>query len=314
MGTTAVGPDASGMLDVGDGNRVHWETCGDPAGTPLVWVHGGPGMATTERWRDRLTAHGHRAVFFHQRGCGRSTPNAADPATDLSVNTTAHLVADMERLRAHLGIERWVVTGGSWGSTLGLAYAQAHPERVSAIVLLAVTTTRRREIDWLYSGLGRIFPEAAERFRAGVPAGTRREDVLTAYSRLMDDPDPAVRARAAHDWCAWEDAVLSHEDGPAEPFSGSTSAEQLALVRICAHYFSHGAWLDEGVLIREAGKLAGIPAVLIHGRVDLAGPLETAWELVKNWPDAELVVLEDSGHQSTAASDAALSRALRRFA
>ncbi|OLR90294.1 prolyl aminopeptidase [Actinokineospora bangkokensis] len=301
------------MLDVGDGNLVYWETSGDPDGPPLVWVHGGPGMATGMRWRRKLSAHGHRVVIFHQRGCGHSTPSAADPATDMSVNTTAHLIADMEELRAFLGIQQWVVVGGSWGSTLALAYAQAHPDRVRAMVLLAVTTTRRREIDWLYSGLARIFPEAAERFRAAVPEATRDDEVLAAYARRVSDVDPQVRLAATRAWCAWEDAVLAHEAGPPSPFSGEVGEQEVALVRICSHYFSHGAWLPEGVLIREAGRLAGIPGVLVHGRMDLAGPLETAWELAKAWPDAELVVLEGSGHQSTAASNAELSKALLRF-
>jgi proline iminopeptidase len=202
-------------------------------------------------------------------------------------------------LRAHLGIDRWLLSGGSWGSTLILAYAERHPHRVSEIVISSVTTTRRSEIDWLYRGVARFFPEEWERFRAGVPENDRDGDLVAAYARLMEDPDPLVRSRAARAWCAWEDAVVSLEPN-AKPnaYSDRPPAAVLAFVRICAHYFAHGAWLKEGALLRDAGRLAGIPGILIHGRLDLSGPLDTAWELARAWPDAELVALRDSGHQS----------------
>lgn len=215
----------------------------------------------------------------------------------MSANTTRRLLADMERLREHLGIERWMLYGGSWGSTLILAYAERHPERVSAIVLLGVTTTRRSEIDWLYRGVGRFFPAEWERFRAGVPEADRDGDLLAAYARLLEHPDAAVRTRAAADWLAWEDAVISLEPrGTPNAYSARPPDASLALVRICSHYFSHGAWLEEDELLRNAGRLAGIPGILFHGRLDLGSPLGTAWELAQAWPDAELVVVEDSGH------------------
>ncbi|MFD8547749.1 prolyl aminopeptidase [Streptomyces sp. NPDC059649] len=321
-------PYDAGMLDVGDGNLVYWEACGNPRGKPALVVHGGPGSGCTARARRHFDPDRYRVVLFDQRGCGRSTPHAGDPATDLRHNTTPHLLADMERLRRHLGIERWLLFGGSWGSTLILAYAEQHPERVSEIVIPGVTTTRRSETDWLYRGVGRFFPEAWERFRQGAAQGTRRMDgtgvahagtrggdLAAAYARLMDDPDPAVRERAAADWCAWEDAVLSMEPhGSANPYGDRPSKARLALVRICAHYFSHGAWLEEGVLLREAGRLTGIPGVLIHGRLDLSSPLDTAWELSRSWADARLIVIDDAGHKGSARTRAEAIGALDHFA
>jgi proline iminopeptidase len=293
-------PYDHGMLDVGDGNCVYWEVCGNPAGKPALVVHGGPGQGCSPGMRRAFDPERYRVVLFDQRGCGRSTPHASDPATDMSCNTTEHLLADMERLREHLGIDRWLLRGGSWGSTLILAYAERHPHRVSEIVISAVTTTRRSEIDWLYRGVARFFPEQWERFRAGVPEADRDGDLVAAYARLMEDPDPQVRAQAANAWSAWEDTVVSLEpNGKPNAYSGRPPAALLAFVRICAHYFAHGAWLEEGALLRDAGRLAGIPGVLIHGRLDLSCPVDTAWELARAWPDAELVVLNDSGHQAS---------------
>jgi proline iminopeptidase len=285
------------MLDVGEGNLVYWETCGNPEGKPALVVHGGPGTGCSTSMRRGFDPDRYRVVLFDQRGCGRSTPHASDPTTDMSANTTEHLLADMELLREHLGIDRWLLSGGSWGSTLILAYAQRHPHRVSEIVICGVTTTRRSEIDWLYRGVVRFFPEEWERFRAGVPESMRDGDLVAAYAQLMENPDPQVRAQAANDWSAWEDAVVSLEpNGKPNPYSNRPSAALLAFVRICTRYFAHGAWLEEGALLRDAGRLAGIPGVLIHGRLDLSGPLDTAWELARAWPDAELIAVTDSGH------------------
>jgi proline iminopeptidase len=290
-------PYDHGMLDVGDGNLVYWETCGNPEGKPALVVHGGPGSGCGPGSRSYFNPDRYRVVLFDQRGCGRSTPHASDPGTDMSANTTQHLLADMERLRERLRIEQWLLCGGSWGSTLILAYAERHPERVSEIVILGVTMSRRSEIDWLYRGLRRFFPEEWERFRAGVPEAERDGDLPAAYARLMEDPDADVRVKAAADWLAWEDAVISQEPhGTPQAYSSRPPAAQLALVRICAHYFSHAAWLDEGALLRDASRLAGIPGVLFHGRLDVGSPLGTAWELARAWPDAQLRVIGDSGH------------------
>jgi proline iminopeptidase len=290
-------PYDHGMLDVGDGNLVYWEACCNPHGKAAVVVHGGPGSGCGPGSRRYFDPERYRVVLFDQRGCGRSTPHASDPATDMSVNTTHQLIADMERLREHLGIERWMLYGGSWGSTLILAYAERYPHRVSEIVILGVTMCRPSEIDWLYRGVGRFFPEEWARFRAGVPESDRDGDLVTAYARLLESPDPHVRREAAADWLAWEDAVISLEpNGTPNAYSSRLPDASLAFVRICAHYFSHAAWLEEDELLRNAARLKDIPGVLFHGRLDLGSPLGTAWALAEAWPEARLVVIDDSGH------------------
>ncbi|KAA2258097.1 prolyl aminopeptidase [Solihabitans fulvus] len=308
-------PYDHGMLDVGDGNHVYWETVGNPDGKPALYVHGGPGSGCSVRARRGFDPARYRGVLFDQRGCGRSTPHASDPATDMRHNTTEHLIADMERLREHLGIDRWLLYGGSWGSTLALAYAERFPHRVTEIVLVSVTTGRQSEIDWLYRGVGSFFPQEWERFRDGVPEADRDGDLVAAYARLMEHPDQQVRDRAAHDWLAWEDAVVALEPGgKPNAYSDRPPAAALAFVRICAHYFANGCWLEDGAVLRDAGRLAGIPGVLIHGRLDMSGPLQTAWDLARAWPDAKLVAINDSGHQGSGAMAQQALAALDGFA
>jgi proline iminopeptidase len=308
-------PYDGGMLDAGGGNLVYWEVCGNPGGKPALVVHGGPGSGCGPGQRRYFDPGRYRVALFDQRGCGRSVPHASDPDTDLTVNTTHDLIADMELLRQHLGIERWLLYGGSWGSTLILAYAERYPERVSEIVIAGVTMTRCSEIEWLYRGVGQRFPVEWERFRAGVPEADRDGDLVSAYALLMEDRDPSVRARATADWMAWEDAVISAEpNGTPKAYSSRPRAASLAFVRICAHYFSHGAWLEEDELLRNADRLSGIRCVLIHGRLDLASPLAVAQELAGAWPDARLVVVDDSGHTGSEAMDAEILEALNGFA
>ncbi|SFR20672.1 proline iminopeptidase [Lentzea waywayandensis] len=284
------------MLEVGDGHSLYWEVSGNPDGKPAVALHGGPGSGSSPRMRGLFDPDRYRVVLFDQRNCGRSTPSATDPVADLSANTTQHLVGDIEALRVHLGIERWLVEGGSWGVTLALAYAQAHPERVTELVLVAVTSGDRRDTDWITRDMGRVFPREWERFRDGVPPAERDGDLSAAYSRLLHDPDPEVRAKAAHEWCVWEDTHMSLAPD-AEPFlSVAEPAFQLAFARLVTHYWSHGCFLEEGQLLRDVERLHGIPAVLIHGRYDVSGPLGTAWALHRAWPGSELVVLDDTGH------------------
>jgi proline iminopeptidase len=308
-------PYDQGLLDVGDGNLVYWETCGNPDGKPVVMVHGGPGQGIAPRMRQMFDPDRYRAVLFDQRGCGRSTPHAGDPATDLRRNTTDHLVSDMERLREHLGIDRWLLTGGSWGTTLALVYAERYPHRVSQIMLSAITTTRRPEIDWLYRGVGRFFPEEWERFRDGSGVTGQDGDLLAAYARLMEDPDPQVRNQAASSWSTWEDVVLSLEPNATPLFpGGQPDRDVLAFVRLCAHYFSHAAWLEDNAVIRDASRLAGIPGVLIHGRLDLSCPAVTAWELARAWPGVELLIDDHSGHHGSDTKRAWMLGALDKFA
>jgi proline iminopeptidase len=308
-------PTDEGMLDVGDGNRIFWQTFGNPDGKPALMVHGGPGTGATASMMRGFDPARYRSVLFDQRGSGRSTPHASDPAADMSVNTTWHLVDDMEALREHLGIDRWLLGGGSWGSTLALAYAERHPDRVSEIVLSAITSGRRWEAEWLYRGVARFFPEEFQRFESGVAPEYRDGNLAIGYSWLMENSDPAVREKAARDWCAWEDAIVSLEPG-AKPnvYSDRPDDALLAFVRICTHFVAHDAWLDEGQLIRDADRLAGIPGVLIHGRLDLSAPLDTAWELAQAWPDARLVAIADAGHQGSASKREAQLAALDGFA
>jgi proline iminopeptidase len=310
-----MGPYATGFLDVGDGNRIYYEELGNPDGKPAVNLHGGPGAGSmagpTKAWDPEKW----RVIRYDQRGCGRSTPHAADPATDMSVNTTQHLIRDLELLREHLGIEKWLVKGASWGSTLALAYAQAHPERVTEMIIPAVTMTRPEETDWLYHGARRLFPEAWDRFRNHVPAEERDGNLVQAYSRLMESPDRAVREAAANEWVVWEDAMISLENNgtPGAYGAGFVDEARLALVRICAHYFGNNAWLEPDQLLRDMHKLQGIPGVLVHGRHDLGSPVYTAWDVAQAWPDAKLVVIEDSGHTGSEAMGQALNEATEEF-
>lgn len=291
-------PYAHGMLDVGDGNQVYWEACGNPQGKPALVLHGGPGSGCTPGMRRFFDPARYRIVLFDQRNCGRSTPHASDPATSLVANTTPHLLRDIEVLRSALGVERWLVFGMSWGSTLALAYAETHPERVSEMVLAAVTTTRASEIDWLYHGAGRFFPEQWAHFREGVPPAERDGNLVEAYARLLEHADPAVRERAAADWCAWEDAVVATtpDAGPNPRYEDPNF--RMAFARIVTHYFRYNAWLEDGQLLRDAGRLSRISGVLVHGRLDISSPIETAWRLAQAWLGSELVVVERSGHSS----------------
>ena len=307
-------PYDTGFLDTGDGNRIYYEQLGSPDGKPALNVHGGPGTGAPRQPTRAWDPECYRVVRFDQRNCGRSTPHASDPAADMTLNTTQHLIDDMERLRTHLGIDRWLLNGASWGVTLILAYAQQHPERVTEVIVPSVTMCSRSELDWLYRGAGRFYPEAWDRFRDGVPEDERDGDLLAAYSRLMENPDRAIREKAAADWLAWEDAVISDEpNGSPGVYSDREVDEQIAMVRICAHFFSNGAWLAEDQLLRDAHKLAGIPGVLVHGRHDMGCPVQSPWELAKAWPGARLHIIEDSGHGGSDAMSATTRAAIEEF-
>jgi proline iminopeptidase len=308
-------PHDRGMLDVGDGQLIAWEVSGNPAGKPALTLHGGPGSGIdpgTRRWFDPSR---YRIVQFDQRGCGRSTPHAGDLATDLSSNTTHHLISDIERLREHLGIERWLVRGASWGVTLALAYAQRFPHRVSEMVLLSITMTRRRDVRWFGHDTGRFFPEEWSRFRDAVPEADRDGDLVAAYDRLLNgSTDPAVRIQASLDWTAWEDAILSLEEGYEVPHPRwADEPYRIGFARLVTHYFSHAAWLEEDELLRNAGRLAAIPGVLLHGRLDLSGPPDVAWALSRAWPGSELHFIP-GGHTGDEEMDRRLLEATDRFA
>jgi proline iminopeptidase len=308
-------PHATGMLDVGDGQTIYWEASGNPEGKPALALHGGPGSGSSPGRRRRFDPARYRLVQFDQRGCGRSTPHAGDLSTDLATNTTHHLIADIELLRMHLGIERWLVWGGSWGVTLALAYAERHPERVSEMVLLSITMTRPADVRWFGRDVGRYFPEEWARFRAGVPPADRDGDLVAAYDRLLNsERDPDVRLQAARDWVTWEDAILSLEEGYVVPNPRWADERfMVAFARLVTHYFSHAAWLEEDEILGNASRLTGIPGVLVHGRLDLAGPPDVAWQLARAWPDAELHFVA-GGHTGDAEMERLFLEATDRFA
>ncbi|WP_022927778.1 prolyl aminopeptidase [Patulibacter americanus] len=310
----AAAPHDEGYLDVGDGHLIYWEVHGVRGGKPAVVLHGGPGSGASPGWRDLFDLTTYRVVTFDQRGSGRSRPHASTPAVDLSTNTTHHLVKDIERLRQHLGVERWLVLGGSWGSTLALAYAEAHPESVSQMVLSSVVTTTHREVRWVTRDVGRFFPDEWARFRDGVTPPERDGDLTAAYHRLLMSPNPNVHEPAARRWCRWEDAhVRTHQDDPPDP-RYEDPAFRLCFARLVTHYWTHAAWLADEALLRGANRLADIPAVLIHGRRDVSSPLDVPWQLAQAWEGSELVVVEHEGHRGGAATAAALVSATQRFA
>lgn len=311
----SIEPYDQGLLDVGDSNLVYWETCGDPDGKPAVVLHGGPGSGCTPGWRRDFDPAAYRIVLFDQRGCGRSRPHAGDPAVSLETNTTPHLLADIELLRERLGIERWLVYGASWGTVLGLAYAQRHPGRVSELVLAALGSPGRREIDWMTRDMRRHFPAEWARFRDGVPAAEREGRLVEAYDRLLNhQPDESVRAQAAGDWCAWEDTHVSLFPEGRHNSRYDDPAFRMVFARLVTHYWSHGCFLDEGVLLREAGRLAGIPGVMVHGRLDVSSPVDFPWQLAQAWPGSELVIVDDAAHTGSTAMNDAIVAATDRFA
>jgi proline iminopeptidase len=261
-----VEPHASGLLDVGPGHQIYWETVGNPAGRPALWLHGGPGSGCTPGHRRPFDPAAYRLVLVDQRGCGRSRPLADSAAADLTTNTTQHLLGDLELLREHLGIDRWLVSGGSWGVTLALAYAQQHPERVTAMVLAAVTSGRRLETDWITRDMRRVFPREWDEFATGVPESERDGDLSAAYARLLASPQATVTERAARQWCAWEDTHVSLAPRAAPALRYADPAFRQVFARLVTHYWSNGCFLDDTPVLAAMERIAAIPAVLIHGR------------------------------------------------
>ncbi|HTI50465.1 MAG TPA: prolyl aminopeptidase [Planctomycetaceae bacterium] len=310
----AIEPYDRGMLSVGDGHEVHWECCGNPRGIPALYLHGGPGGGCSPGQRRFFDPEAYRIVLFDQRGCGRSRPLASDADADLSSNTMAHLLADIELLRRHLGVEQWTILGLSWGTTLGLAYAQTYPDRVKGLVLGLVSTTSRREVDWITRGVGCLFPREWHRFAAAVPEVLRRLPLADAYATLLFDSDASIRDRAAREWCAWEDAHISLTPGHRPSLEAAEPEFRLRLARLVTHYWRNAAFLEEEQLLRDAARLNGIPGVLIHGRYDVSSPMEIAWELSNRWTSSRLQVLDDAGHGGGESFYAAVVGALNAFA
>jgi proline iminopeptidase len=292
-------PYDAGHLDVGDGQQIYWETSGNPDGKPVVFLHGGPGGGTNPSQRRVFDPAKYRIVLFDQRGCGQSTPHASTPEANLETNTTWHLVADIEKLREHLGIDSWQVFGGSWGSSLALAYAQTHADRVSELVLRGIFTLRQVELDWFYEGgASAAFPDLWEGFLEPVPENERGH-LVRAYSKLLNNPDPAVHEPAAIAWSRWESSTITLLPDADNVARFTEPAYAVAFARIENHYFMNGGWWEEGQLIRDAPRLANIPTVIVQGRYDMCTPPMTAWALAEAMPHAELKMIPDAGHAFT---------------
>lgn len=311
-------PHDAGMFDVGDGQRLYYEVRGNPSGIPAVVLHGGPGSGCSPWWAAFFDPDRYRVVLLDQRGAGLSTPSAADPHTDMALNSTAQLLADLERLRTHLAVDRWLLLGGSWGSTLALTYAVTYPERVRAVVLGAVTLTRTRDVEWTTRGVGRYFPEAHERFLGALAPEDRDESLAAAYGRLLASPDPQARYAAAVAWCEWEEAIASLEtDAVPGVWTNPRYADaafRYGFARTVTHYWGNAAFQPDDAILSRLDRLAGIPAQLCHGRLDLASPADVAWEVAQAWPDAELHIVPGVEHLGSAAMNALMVAATDRFA
>jgi proline iminopeptidase len=290
-----IAPFDSGRLAVDAPHEIYFEQYGNPAGKPALFVHGGPGGGTTPAQARFWDPSRYRIVLFDQRGCGRSTPHAS-----LENNTTWHLVSDMEALREHLGIQRWQVFGGSWGSTLALAYAEKHPDRVSEMILRGIFTLRRRELEWFYQegGASRLFPDAFDHYLAVIPP-EERGDMMQAYYKRLTGKDEAVRVRAAKAWSLWEAVTSTLRPSPEMKASMSKDEFALAFARIECHYFVNGGFFErDNQLLEDAKRIRHIPGILVQGRYDVVCPMETAWALHKAWPEAEMYVAQTSGHSA----------------
>jgi len=285
-------PHETGYLDLDGRHEMYWEVSGNPEGRPAVFLHGGPGAGAGPDHRRFFDPKHYRIVVFDQRGAGRSRPLG-----ELADNTTPHLVADIEKLRRHLGVERWVVFGGSWGSTLSLAYAQAHPDRVSALVLRGIFLCRRPEIDWFLNGIRQIFPENWRAFAEYVPAA-ERGDLLGAYHKRLIDPDPAVHMPAAKAWSIYEGACSTLLPSPETVAAFGNERMALGLARIEAHYFANDIFLPENALLEGVEAVRSIPAVVVQGRYDVVCPIVTADDLHRAWPEADYQVIPDAGHSA----------------
>ncbi len=304
-------PYATGRLKVSATHDLYYEESGNPAGKPVVFLHGGPGGGSDPKQRRFFHPEKYRIILFDQRGCGKSTPYAS-----LEDNTTWDLVADTEKLRVHLGIAKWQVFGGSWGSTLALAYAEKHPEACTELVLRGIFLLRKQEIDWFYQrGASILYPDAWEPYLAHIPEA-ERGDLLTAYHKRLTSPDPAVRLAAAKTWSGWEGGTSKLV--PDADFTGHYEEDEFALAfaRIECHYFMNKGWFDpEDQLLRDASKIRHIPGVIVQGRYDVVCPMESAWALHRAWPEADLVITPDCGHSAFDAPNCrALVAATDRFA
>ena len=296
-----IGPYETGHLPLSSHHVMYWEQVGNPAGPAVLFLHGGPGAGAGAVHRRFFDPNHWRLIIFDQRGAGRSRPLGG-----LEANTTPDLVEDIERLRNHLGIDRWLLFGGSWGSTLALAYAQAHPDRVAGLVLRGIFLGRQSEVDWFLHGMRAIFPEAHASFAGYLPEA-ERGDLLAGYLKRLCDPDPTIHMPAARAWSTYEGSCSTLMPSPDTVHSFAQDRSSLGLARIEAHYFAHKLFLPEGGLLAHMHRIAHVPAEIVQGRYDVVCPMESAWALHRAWPDAELIITPDSGHS---AFDPPNSRAL----
>ena len=286
-------PYRTGTLDVGDGHRLYWEQCGNPNGKPVVFLHGGPGAGISEGHRRQFDPEKYNILLFDQRGCGKSTPFAS-----LEANTTWDLVGDIEKLRTQVaGVEKWQVYGGSWGSTLALAYSQSHPKRVTEIILRGIFLFQQYELDWMYEegGASQIFPDRWDEFVALIPE-SERGDLTAAFNRRLTGPDKDEQLRAAKAWSKWEADIVTLLPNPHNVEEFTEPDKAIAIARIENHYMINHGWLEEGQLLRDAHKLKGIPGVIVQGRYDCCTPPKAAWELKQAWSEVELNIVPDAGH------------------
>ena len=297
-------PYATGLLTVDDGNQLYWETSGNPEGKPVVHLHGGPGSGLgSGGYRRNFDPDRHLIIGIDQRGCGRSRPLVGDALDQLHVNTTQRLIQDLEAVREHLKVDAWLVSGVSWGSTLALAYALAFPARVTQLALVAVTTTSREEIEWITEGVGRIFPEAWDRFER---ASGRRdgERVVEAYARRLRGVDPADRAEAARDWDEWEGVHISLDPHWTPDRRHPDPRQRETFATLVTHYWANDGFLVGGAeILRRISEIGDVPAVLIHGRHDISGPAITPWRLHQHWPASRLIIVESEGHGGPASME-----------
>ncbi|MGI9643216.1 MAG: prolyl aminopeptidase [Acidimicrobiia bacterium] len=300
-------PLLSGRLDVGQGHSIFWSEAGNPLGKPVLVLHGGPGAGSSPSHRKLFDPSRYRIVQFDQRNCGRSTPHASEPLVDLSTNTTQYLISDIEDLRTELCIDRWLVWGGSWGTTLGLAYAMAHSQSVTELLLAAVVSTNSIDVEWVTRTVGRVFPQQWQAFRDHLPPDRRNGNLTQAYNDLLMNPEPAIHAPAASAWCHWEEAHVSMAPDHRPDPRYSDPRFRLAFARIVTHYWANAAFLDDNHLLRNAHRLADIPTFLAHGRLDISSPLDFPLELAAAIPATKVFVADNDGHSGAAISNWTIS-------
>lgn len=291
-----VRPYAAGRLEVGDGHWIYWETCGNPDGKPVLVVHGGPGSGATPYWRQFFNPELYRIILFDQRGCGRSQPNAGSTEKALLANTTKHLISDMEKIRTMLQVDKWMLFAGSWGSTLSLAYAVTHPNRVTELILWGVATTRKQEVDWLTWGMGHIFPQEFAELLSTAEGMMTDGNIPLAYNKLLTAPEPEIHMPASWAWCAWEDRIvnLGNRVRPSERYLNDRF--RLCFARLVTHYFGNYAFLPDDYISGNLLNIKDTPMVMVRGRLDISSQLSIAWALHKQHPLSDLYLVGNSGH------------------